>query len=104
MPKIPQNPISSGNVIISLENANRIVIRENPNTPGRHWILEGEGKHSLMLINDLQCVDLGLDLETMKSLMDDEEDNLELEVDRLNKELKSVETSLKILKNENAQL
>jgi hypothetical protein len=51
-----------------------------------------------------KCVDLGLDLETMKSLMDDEEDNLELEVDRLNKELKSVETSLKILKNENAQL
>ena len=49
-------------------------------------------------------MDLGLDLETMKSLMDDEEDNLELEVDRLNKELKSVETSLKILKNENAQL
>ena len=47
---------------------------------------------------------MGLDLETMKSLMDDEEDNLELEVDRLNKELKSVETSLKILKNENAQL
>lgn len=40
----------------------------------------------------------------MKSVMDDEEDNLELEVDRLNKELKSVETSLKILKNENAQL
>ena len=40
----------------------------------------------------------------MKSLMDDEEDNLESEVVRLNKELKSVETSLKILKNENAQL
>lgn len=49
-------------------------------------------------------MDLSLDLETMKNLIDDEDDNLELEVDRLNKELKSVETSLKVLKTENAQL
>ena len=57
-----------------------------------------------LLSNIMQCVDLSLDLETMKNLIDDEDDNLELEVDRLNKELKSVETSLKVLKTENAQL
>ena len=52
----------------------------------------------------MQSVDLSLDLETMRSRVDDEDDLLQLEVDRLNKEIKSVETSLQVIKNENAQL
>ena len=52
----------------------------------------------------MQSVDLSLDLETMRSRVDDEDDLLQLEVDRLNKEIKSVETSLQLIKNENAQL
>ena len=57
-----------------------------------------------MAHGSVQSVDLSLDLETMRSRVDDEDDLLQLEVDRLNKEIKSVETSLQVIKNENAQL
>ena len=46
----------------------------------------------------MKCVDLGLDLETMKGLMDEEDDALEVEQDKLNKELTSVENSLNVLR------
>ena len=52
----------------------------------------------------MKCVDLGLDLETMKGLMDEEDDTLEVEQDKLNKELTSVENSLNVLRGQNAQL
>ena len=40
----------------------------------------------------------------MKGLMDEEDDALEDEQDKLNKELTSVENSLKVLRDQNAQL
>jgi predicted nucleic acid-binding Zn-ribbon protein len=47
---------------------------------------------------------LCLDLETLKSANEDEADKMEEDHDRLNRELASVKTSLKLLREQNSGL